>query len=173
MKKEALLLIDIQDVYFTSGPLLLNRPKEAADKAAALLEQFRKEEKLVIHVKHHFNVLSGIHKRVKPIAGEKMIQKEYPSSFLGTDLQEFLKENEVTHIIAAGMMSHMCVDTTVRECQNYGYEVTLIEDACTTQNLKFRGKTLPAETVHDVFMASLDGMFAKVMTLEEYNENKK
>ncbi len=173
MKKEALLLIDIQNVYFTPGPLLLNKPKEAADKAALLLEQFRKEEKLVIHIRHHFKALSGIHKRVKPIAGEKVIQKEYPSSFSRTDLQEFLKANDVTHMVVAGMMSHMCVDTTVRECQNYGYEVTLIEDACTTQNLEFRGKKLPAETVHDVFMASLDGMFAKVMTLEEYNENKK
>ena len=173
MKKEVLLLIDIQDVYFTPGPLLLNKPKEAANTAALLLERFRKEEKLVIHIKHNFNVLSGIHKSVKPIEGEKIIQKEYPSSFSGTDLQEFLKTNEATHIIVAGMMSHMCVDTTVRECQNYGYEVILIEDACTTQNLKFRGKKLPAEIVHDVFMASLDGMFAKVMTLEEYNENKK
>ena len=48
------------------------------------MEQFRKEEKLVIHNKHHFHALSGIHKSVKPIAGEKMIQKEHPSSFLGT-----------------------------------------------------------------------------------------
>lgn len=71
MKKEALLLIDIQDVYFTpGGPLLLNKPKEAADRAALLLEQFRKEEKLVIHIKHHFHALSGIHKSVKPIVGE-------------------------------------------------------------------------------------------------------
>lgn len=173
MKKEALLLIDIQDVYFTPGPLLLNRPEEAAKKAEVLLNQFRKEGKVVIHVRHNFKNLSGIHESVKPIEGEKIIQKDFPSSFLKTDLQEYLKENEIEHIVISGMMSHMCIDTTVRACQNYGYEVTLIEDACTTQDLQYRGNKIPAQMVHEVFMASLNGKFAKVMTLEEFNENKK
>ena len=39
MKKEALLLIDIQNIYFTPGPLLLHKPKEAAKNASRLLEK--------------------------------------------------------------------------------------------------------------------------------------
>lgn len=66
------------------------------------------------------------------------------------------------------MMSHMCVDTAVRACQDYGYEVVLIEDACTTKDLMFQGKMIDALTVHTTFMASLEGMFAKVMKLEDY-----
>lgn len=66
------------------------------------------------------------------------------------------------------MMSHMCVDTAVRACQDYGYEVVLIEDACTTKDLMFQGKMKDALTVHTTFMASLEGMFAKVMKLEDY-----
>lgn len=172
MKKEALLLIDIQDVYFTPGPLLLYKPKETADKAAQILSRFREENKLVIHVQHNFKMFSEINKRVKPIDGEKIIHKDYPSSFLNTDLQGYLSENLVEKIVVAGMMSHMCVDTTVRACQDYGYEVTVIEDACTTKSLKFKGEKIPAQTVHGAFMAALDGMFAKVVTLEEYFENK-
>ncbi len=172
MKKEALLLIDIQDVYFTPGPLLLCKPKETADKAAQILSRFREENKLVIHVQHNFKMFSEINKRVKPIDGEKIIHKDYPSSFLNTDLQGYLSENLVEKIVVAGMMSHMCVDTTVRACQDYGYEVTVIEDACTTKSLKFKGEKIPAQTVHGAFMAALDGMFAKVVTLEEYFENK-
>lgn len=104
---------------------------------------------------------------------EKIIHKDFPSSFLNTDLQKYLCENEVEKIVIAGMMSHMCVDTTTRACQDYGYDVVVIEDACTTKSLNYRGKKIPAQTVHEVFMTSLDEGFAKVMTLEEYNENKK
>nr|MCR5213051.1 isochorismatase family protein [Eubacterium sp.] len=123
--KEALLLIDIQDIYFTPGPMLLHKPRCAAKNAARVLEKFRAEDKTVIHVQHNFKVLSGIHSLVKPKEGEKIVHKEYPSSFLGTDLRKYLLENEITDIVVAGMMSHMCVDTTVRACQDYGYNVTL------------------------------------------------
>lgn len=127
MKKEALLLIDIQDVYFMPGPLRLHKPHQAAQKAAMLLERFRREGKTVIHVKHQFKLFSDIHKTVKPTENEKVICKKYPSSFLETDLQEYLQKNGIEKIVVAGMMSHMCVDTTVRACQDYGYEVVVID----------------------------------------------
>ena len=168
MKKEALLLIDIQNIYFTPGPLLLHKPKEAAKNAARLLEKFREEGKTVIHVQHEFGALDCIHKTVEPLEGEKIIHKEFPSSFLGTDLLEYLQENEIEALVVAGMMSHMCVDTTVRQCQNYGYDVTVIDDACTTMSLKHDGKKIDAETVHAVYMASLADGFAKVIKTDEY-----
>ena len=166
--KEALLLIDIQYIYFTPGPMLLHNPRCAARNAARVLEKFRSEDKTVIHVQHNFKVLSGIHSLVKPIEGEKIIHKEYPSSFLGTVLRKYLQENEITDIVVAGMMSHMCVDTTVRACQDYGYNVTLIDDACTTMALKHDGKKIDAETVHAVYMASLAEGFANVIKSDEY-----
>ena len=166
--KEALLLIDIQDIYFTPGPMLLHKPRCAAKNAARVLEKFRAEDKIVIHVQHNFKVLSGIHSLVKPIEGEKIIHKEYPSSFLGTELREYFQENEITDLVVAGMMSHMCVDTTVRACQDYGYNVTLIDDACTTMSLKHDGKKIDAETVHAVYMASLADGFANVIKTDEY-----
>ncbi len=91
MKKEALLLIDIQNIYFTPGPMLLRKPKDAATNAAKLLERFRSEKKQVVHIQHNFKLLSGIHNLVKPIEGERVIQKEYPSSFLGTELREYFR----------------------------------------------------------------------------------
>lgn len=168
MKNEALLLIDIQDVYFTPGPYLLHNPCEAADKASVVLEKFREEGKTVVHIRHDFKMFSNIHKKVSPLQTEKVILKKYPSSFLETDLQEYLKSQNIEKLVVAGMMSHMCVDTTVRACQNYGYDVTVIEDACTTMDLTFQGRKRKASDVHDTFMASLDGMFAKVVNLEQY-----
>ena len=116
----------------------------------------------------NFAKLSEFYRMVKPLEGEKVIHKEYPSSFLRTDLHEYLQEKGIKNLVVAGMMSHMCVDTTVRACQDYGYEVIVIEDACTTKALKFGEEKIDAETVHAVYMASLNNMFAKVMKLEDY-----
>jgi nicotinamidase-related amidase len=62
----------------------------------------------------------------------------------------------------------MCIDTTVRAAKELGFKCTLIADACATRNLKFGKEILPAQTVHASFMAALDGMFATIMTAEEY-----
>jgi hypothetical protein len=50
---------------------------------------------------------------------------------------------------------------------DHGLKVTLLEDACATKDLVFRGTVIPAETVHEVFMASLNGMFASVIKTAE------
>ena len=168
MSKEALILIDIQNIYFTPGPMQLHKPKCAAEKAAQLLDKFRKEGKTVIHVQHNFKMLSGIHSLVKPLEGERIVHKDYPNSFLETELKEYLDEAGAEKLVIAGMMSHMCVDTTVRACQNYGYDVTVIDDACTTMSLEYDKKKIDAETVHAVYMASLADGFANVIKLENY-----
>ena len=173
VKKEALLLIDIQDIYFTPGPMLLHYPRCAAKNATLILEKFRNEKKTVIHVQHNFKIRSGIYSLVKPVEGEKIIHKEYPSSFLETGLREFLQEQGITDIVVCGMMTHMCVDTTVRACQDYGYNVTVIDNACTTMSLKHDGKKIDAETVHAVYMASLADGFADVIKADEYLELNK
>lgn len=173
MKKEALLLIDIQNIYFSPGDMLLHKPLEAAEKATILLKKFRVEEKTIIHIQHNFETGYEIHNLVEPINGEKIIHKDYPSSFFLTDLQEYLQANNISHLVVVGMMSHMCVDTTVRACQSYGYKVTVIEDACATMTLEHNGKVIDAETVHTVYMASLNDGFAKVMKLEDFYEDKR
>jgi nicotinamidase-related amidase len=62
----------------------------------------------------------------------------------------------------------MCIDTTVRAAKDYGYPVTLIEDACTTKSLMYHKEVLEADLVHKVFIASLQPVFAKVSTTEAY-----
>ena len=61
------------------------------------------------------------------------------------------------------MMTHMCVDTTVRAAMDYGYEVDLVEDACATKDLEIQGESIPAQIVQRVFIASLEGVFANIV----------
>jgi len=49
-----------------------------------------------------------------------------------------------------------------------GFACTVIEDACATRDLVFRGETIPAGSVHAAFMAALNGSYARVTALEEY-----
>ena len=63
-------------------------------------------------------------------------------------------------LIVCGMMTHMCVDTTVRAAMDYGYEVTLVADACATKDIEINGEVIPAETVQKTYIASLAGIFA-------------
>ena len=66
-------------------------------------------------------------------------------------------------LIVCGMMTHMCVDTTVRAAMDYGYQVKLAADACATMDLVLNGETIPAEMVHKAFIAALDGVFATII----------
>ena len=177
--KEALLLIDIQNDYFPGGKMELVSMKEAAKKAGELLKAFRTAGKPVFFIKHMSTRSDAtffvpgtqgmdIHPSVNPLPNEAVIEKHFPNSFLQTDLLSVLKESEVTDLIICGAMSHMCIDTTVRAAKELGFKCTLIADACATRNLKFGEEILPAQTVHASFMAALDGMFATIMTADEY-----
>lgn len=177
--KEALLLIDIQNDYFPGGKMELVSMEEAAKKAGKLLKVFRTASKPVFFIKHMSTRSDAtffvpgtqgtdIHSSVSPLPDETVIEKHFPNSFLQTELLSVLKESEVTDLIICGAMSHMCIDTTVRAAKELGFKCTLIADACATRNLKFGEEILPAQTVHASFMAALDGMFATIMTTEEY-----
>lgn len=175
--KMALVLIDIQNIYFTDGGYKLNNPEKAAENARKLLNNFRQKKLPVLHVKHLFDstgyqetadYLRDFHQFVTPTTEETVIEKQYPNSFLGTKLQEVLKSQGIQELVIVGMMSHMCIDTTVRAAQDYGYQVTLIDDACTTKSLMYQNEVLAADLVHKVFMTSLQPIFAKVITTDAF-----
>lgn len=177
--QKALLLIDIQNDYFPAGKCELVDTQQAAQNAQKVLQEYRKKRLPVIHVQH-VNTREGatfflpntqgveINELVKPLENEKVVVKHFPNSFLQTNLDEVLKENDIKELVICGMMSHMCIDTTVRACQGKGLNVTLLSDACTTKDLVFQDETIPAKTVHNAFMAALNNMFAQVVTTEQF-----
>ena len=101
--------------------------------------------------------------RISPRPEDKVIIKRYPNSFLETELDTYLKSLKIDTLVICGMITHMCVDTTVRAAMDYGYQVKLVADACATMDLKLSGETIPAEMVHKVFISALDGVFATIV----------
>lgn len=174
----ALLVIDIQNDYFPGGAMELVGSGEAGARAAKLIEAFRGKGLPVIHVQHiatrpgaSFFVpgTSGveIHPSVAPREGETIIRKNFPNSFRDTPLLQHLRDNQITRLIVAGMMTHMCIDSTVRAAGDLGFECVLAHDACATRALSFGGTTVPAETVHAAFLAALNGLFARLQAVDE------
>ena len=171
--KEALLIIDVQNDYFPSGANELSHPFEAERRIRELIADSRAVGRPVIYIQH-FNppddyfFLEGtkgaeISDRIRPEEGDKVIVKRYPNSFLETELDAYLKSLQIDTLIVCGMMTHMCVDTTVRAAMDYGYQVKLAADACATMDLNLNGEIIPAETVHKAFIAALDGVFAEIV----------
>jgi len=70
--------------------------------------------------------------------------------------------------VIAGMMTHMCVDATTRAAFDYGFQCTLLSDACATRNLVFEDKLIPAQHVHHAFLSALNGVYAKVIRTEAF-----
>lgn len=176
-QQTGLIIIDIQKNYFKGGTLELFEPERAALKAKEVLEYFRNHNMPVFHVKHLFKLdmeeerkqeLLEFHNYVAPIDGEVVFEKHYPSAFLKTNLHSQIAKANVKKLIIVGMMSHMCIDTTTRAAQDYGYEVIVLEDACTTKDLMTNNGIVTASIVHDIFMASLDGTFGSVMTVDHF-----
>lgn len=174
----ALLIIDIQNDYFPGGAMELTGSLAAGEQAGKLIAAFRRKALPVIHVQH-ISTRPGatffvpgtpgveIHASVAPRDDETIIRKNFPNSFRDTSLLQHLRDNRITRLVVAGMMTHMCVDSTVRAAGDLGFECVLAHDACATRALSFGGTTVPAATVHAAFLAALNGLFAKVQAVDE------
>ena len=177
---KALLIIDVQNDYFEGGKSELYNSKVALQNIEKVLMIFRQRNLPVIHVQHINNREGAtfflpntdgvlIHKNITPLESEYIVTKHAPNSFFETNLLDIMKENNINDLVICGMMSHMCIDTTTRACKDFGINVTLLNDACATKNLSFNGEIIPAETVHNTVMASLNGMFANVIETQLFS----
>ncbi len=164
----ALLLIDIQNFYFSGGRLPLESPEKASLNARKILESFREKGMLIVHIRHNAKSGAEIHKNVAPIKGEKIISKDHANSFKDTDLLEYLRSYKVNQLVICGMMTHMCVEAATRAAHDLGFDCIVIADASTTKDLKYKDRLIDAIDVHFSTLSSLDGTYAKVMSTKEY-----
>lgn len=79
---------------------------------------------------------------LRPEAGELVIDKPGKGAFYATDLQERLKELGITHLIFTGVTTEVCVQTSMREANDRGYECLLIEDGTESYFPDFKQATI-------------------------------
>lgn len=166
----ALVIIDIQDFYFPGGASALYQPEKAAEKAKQLLAYFRENQGLVVHVRHNYEPGGEINELVKPIEGEKVFSKDEVNAFLNKGLNDWLQQNHIKNLVLCGMQTHMCLEAATRAGHDLGYNCTVVEDACTTKDLKFGDHTISATDVHYSTLATLKS-YGKVLSLDEFQKN--
>ena len=178
----ALVLIDIQNDYFSGGKMELVGMNKAVDNAKELLSVFRNNNWPVVHVRHLSiranatffipeTIGSEIHETVRPLETETVVLKNFPNSFRNTCLNDLLHSSEITDLVICGAMSHMCIDTSVRAAFDLGYNCTVISDACATRDLVFNNEKVEAAKVHLAYMAALNGSFGKVLNIDQFKSS--
>jgi nicotinamidase-related amidase len=79
---------------------------------------------------------------LQPLPGEYDIAKPGKGAFYATPLQELLQRHRITHLLITGVTTEVCVQTTMREANDRGYECLLIEDATESYFPEFKRATL-------------------------------
>ncbi|KAL0943380.1 isochorismatase family protein YddQ [Colletotrichum truncatum] len=135
-----LVIIDAQNEY-AEGKLAVSNVSVSRQAIASLLKKYRDANGSIVHVVHDTpegapvftpqTRLAEEFEELAPKDGEKVVHKNFPGSFAGTDLQEYLESQgeKGKKVVLTGYMAHVCVSTTARQAAQRGFDVLVAEDA--------------------------------------------
>ena len=79
---------------------------------------------------------------VAPLPGEMVVDKPGKGAFYATGLDGALRDRGITHLLIAGITTEVCVQTTMREANDRGYDCLLVEDATASYFPEFKAAVL-------------------------------
>ena len=177
----ALLLIDFQTGF--EDPVWGDRNNPTAEEnAARLLTTWRAAHRPVIHVRHLSTTPgSPLHPEtgsidflpaLTPDASETVFEKSVNSAFIGTGLEQHLRDQGITQLTVCGLTTPHCVSTSCRMAANLGFNVTLAHDACAafTGNADTswnNGARMTAEEIHHSAVSHLHEEFVQARDVDQ------
>jgi nicotinamidase-related amidase len=181
--KQALLVIDVQNEYF-SGKLPVTYPPGSLANIAAAIDAANLHGIPVIVIQHTAarpdsptfvkgSVGWQLHPEIAKRKYSELFQKSLPSSFAGTGLEAWLKEQGITTLVISGYMTQMCCDTTAREAFHRGYTVKFLSDATGTLDYRNDAGTVTAECLHKTILIVQRSRFSTVMTTAAWLQSLK
>jgi nicotinamidase-related amidase len=180
--KRALVVIDVQKVYFEGG-FKLTYPEGSLENIAAAMDAAHADGIPIVVVQHHSRSASGSFKRgselwqLKEEIADKprsvLIEKSFPGSFTETGLEKWLRDNEITTVTICGYMTQMCCDSTARQAYHMGFEVEFLSDATGTKAFENEAGKVTAEELHRATLVAQASAFSKVMTTKEWIDSLK
>jgi len=175
-----LLLIDLQHAidapyWAKDGPR--NNPG-AETVVALLLAAWRRSKRPIVHIRHDSREPASAFRpgqpgnafkpESRPLPGETVVAKHTTNAFVGTGLEQHLRERGSTTLVVGGVITNNSVESTVRMAGDLGFAVYLVEDACFTFARRDRAGTLrSAAEVHAMSLANLAGEFATIVGSRE------
>ncbi len=106
---------------------------------------------------------SAIVPELEPLPGEIELDKPGKGAFYGTELQKLLAERGIRQLVFAGVTTEVCVQTTMREANDRGYECLLVEEATESYFPEFKKAALDMIAAQGAivgWVASLDATLA-------------
>jgi nicotinamidase-related amidase len=81
-------------------------------------------------------------KELQPVAGEPVVDKPGKGAFYATDLDSILKNRGIKQLVVCGVTTEVCVQTTVREANDRGYDCLVLEDCVASYFPEFQKAAL-------------------------------
>jgi len=94
---------------------------------------------------------------VKPLPSELVITKTNGGALSGTNLDFILRNMDIDSLILAGFLTDQCLLATSLHAADLGYDVLIVEDACTTRS----------KMLHDAVLLAQKDVCAKIKTTDE------
>lgn len=177
--KRALLVIDVQNEYFT-GALPITHPAGHLEHILATMDAAAGKMPTVV-VQHHFPQPDKpffrrgspgweLHPEIARRPHDLHVEKTLPGSFTGTNLEQWLKQRGIDTVTIAGYMTHMCCDTTAREAVHRGFAVEFLSDATGTLPLTNAAGSVTAEELHRSILCAQQMLLSEVLPSHKWLE---
>ncbi len=167
----ALLVIDVQNDYFSEGNYPLWNTHKVLENTVCAIETANERGFPVILVQHIARGSNGkapffnedsvgveIHPQIlKAAPGATIVEKGFADSFEKTDLESTLEALDVTELLICGMMTQNCVTHTAISKSAEKYKVSILADCCTTVDEMIHNIALNGVSTR-VPLVSLDSM---------------
>ena len=176
--KRALLVIDVQNEYFT-GKLPITYPAGSLANVLSAMDAARDHGMPVVTIQHTspqpdaavFRKGSKeweLHADVAARPHDVLIHKSLPGSFTGTELETWLRERGVETLVIAGYMTQMCCDATARQAMHRGFGVEFLSDGTGTLAVKNAAGEVSDEELHRAILVTQQMRFSNVMKTDDW-----
>lgn len=174
-KKRALLVIDVQNEYFT-GLLPVTYPHNSTSNIVTAIQTASDAHIPIVMVQHTSKAKAFVkgthgwelHESVKNVKTAHTIEKTMASSFVGTDLEAWLRNNGIDTVVISGYMTQHCCDTTARYAHHLGFNVEFLSDATGTLAFENAVGKATAEELHRATLVEQAFRFSNVMSTQEW-----
>lgn len=150
---KALILIDFEEEWRNKkSDYYLGEFKNKIENAKRLLKTCRENGITIIFTRHiepdptpafakgtkNIEIINEL----KPLPNEKIVEKNKISPFYKTDLEKYLKKNKIDELIVGGIMTNLCVRSTISEAYDRDFKLILSKDTCVSDSVSTDKNTI-------------------------------
>jgi nicotinamidase-related amidase len=176
--KRVLLVIDVQNEYFT-GRMKVTHPPGSLKNILKAMDCAHGRGVPIIIVQHTAPQQDApvfrkgteawaLHPEVASRPYDHLIEKNLPGSFTGTDLEPWLRGNQIDTVAISGYMTQMCCDTTARQAFHRGFAVEFISDATGTLQIANSAGRVTDEELHRAILVTQAMRFSRVLSAADW-----